>query len=54
MSEGDDREGTDRAGTGQRSHKGPALLSKLLGRADRDDRRNARDRLRAMVERTEE
>lgn len=40
--------------TGQRSHKGPALLSKLLGRADRDDRRNARDRLRAMVERTEE
>jgi hypothetical protein len=42
----------DRIETGQRSHKGPALLSKLLGRDGRS--REERARLRAQVERAEE
>jgi hypothetical protein len=36
--------------TGQRSHKGPALLSKLLGRDGRERQREERSRLRAQVE----
>jgi hypothetical protein len=41
----------DRAETGQRSHKGPALLSKLLGR---DRQQEMRARLRAQLEGSEE
>ncbi|WP_435077012.1 hypothetical protein [Halococcus sp. AFM35] len=42
----------DHAETGQRSHKGPALLSKLLGRDGHS--REERARLRAQLEGSEE
>jgi hypothetical protein len=42
----------DHTETGQRSHKGPALLSKLLGRDRRS--REERARLRAQLEGSEE
>jgi hypothetical protein len=41
-------------GTGQRSHKGPALLSKLLGRDGRERQQEQRARLRAQVEESTE
>jgi hypothetical protein len=44
----------DRAETGQRSHKGPALLSKLLGRDGRKRHREERARLRAQAEQSAE
>lgn len=41
-----------RTETGQRSHKGPAFLSKLLRRGESDERR--RERFRAQIEQTDE
>ncbi len=40
--------------TGQRSHKGPAYLSKLFRRKERKRYQQERDRLRAKVEQSDE
>jgi hypothetical protein len=40
--------------TGQRSHKGPALLSKLLGRDGHERQQEQRARLRAQVDESTE
>jgi hypothetical protein len=39
--------------TGQRSHKGPAVLSKLFRKDERRERLRKRDRVRAEIERLE-
>jgi hypothetical protein len=47
-------DGKRRGDTGQRSHKGPAFLSMLFRREEREKQRRERDRLRAKVEQADE